>query len=217
MGQANLIISSFGDASTSRTKDASRNFERDLVALIPQLRSFARGLCKRRGISEDMAQEALAKAWRARDQFVTGTNLKAWLFTILRHEFYSHIRRDWREMTWDEQLGKQIPAPADEQLWAMDIADCMRAFAQLPKIQRDAILLIGVGGFSYEEAANRLGTASGTVKSRTMRGRARLAKLVAGLEPLPLRAPVPALPGPEDFLTQLAHLKANGVAPASHA
>src|ERR1700683_1811776 len=91
---------------------ASPQFQRDLIALIPHLRAFSRMLCGRRVIAEDMAQEALAKAWRARARFQPGTNLKAWLFTILRNEYYSHGRRAWRETHWDEVLGGRIAAPS---------------------------------------------------------------------------------------------------------
>jgi RNA polymerase sigma-70 factor (ECF subfamily) len=75
----------------------SPQFERDLIALIRHLRALSRAMCGRRAIADDVAQEALAKAWRAQVRFAPGTNLKAWLFTILRHEYYSHVRRAWRE------------------------------------------------------------------------------------------------------------------------
>src|ERR1700730_2062368 len=85
------------------------DFERELVALIPFLRGLAGLLCGKRAIAEDLAQEALIRAWRSRDSFEPGTNIKAWLFTILRNLVYSHGRRAWRELQWDETLGEMIP------------------------------------------------------------------------------------------------------------
>jgi RNA polymerase sigma-70 factor (ECF subfamily) len=195
------------DAPKARARDT---FERDLVALIPHLRSFSRTVCGREGIAEDMAQEALAKAWRSRDRFAPGTNLKAWLFTILRNEFYSHQRRAWRQMQWNEELGEQIPAPADEQLWTVDLSDCARALTQLPKSQRDAVLLIGAGGFSYEDAAGLLGVAVGTMKSRRARGRERFAEIFSGQRSMPLRTRTPARSGMEEIFGQLTALQSAG-------
>src|ERR1700678_386176 len=159
-------------------------FERDLIALLPHLRNFSRMLCGRQAFAEDIAQETLIKAWRARDRFEPGTNLRAWLFTILRHEFYSHKRRAWRQTSWDEDFGEGIPAPADEQSWAMDLSDCSRALGQLPVHQRETLLLVGVGGYSYEKTASALEAPIGTLKSRLARGRSNLTKLLAGGEPL---------------------------------
>jgi RNA polymerase sigma factor (sigma-70 family) len=85
-----------------------RDFEHELVALIPFLRSLARLMCGKRAIAEDMAQEALTRAWRSRDSFEPGTNIKAWLFTILRNLIYAHSRRAWRELQWDEALGEMM-------------------------------------------------------------------------------------------------------------
>jgi RNA polymerase sigma-70 factor (ECF subfamily) len=88
-------------------------FEREMIALMPALRAFSRSLCGRQGVSDDMAQNALTKAWRARTSFEPGSNMKAWLFTILRNEFYSHARRAWRETHWDAGQSEAIPAAPD--------------------------------------------------------------------------------------------------------
>lgn len=179
-------------------------FERDLIALLPHLRNFSRMLCRRQHFAEDIVQETLIKAWRARDRFEPGTNLRAWLFTILRHEFYSHQRRAWRQAPWDEEFGDAIPAPADEQSWAMDLTDCTRALGQLPASQRKTLLLVGVGGFTYENAADMLGSPVGTLKSRLARGRRALAKLLDGDRPLLPRSEMRAANGVDDILAQMA-------------
>jgi len=185
----------------------SAAFERDLVAMMPSLRGFSRGLCGRHGIAEDMVQETMVKAWRARDRFVAGTNLKAWLFTILRNEFYSHLRRAWREMPWDERLGELIPTPADEQTFAMELSDCARALNALPRRQREAVLLTGAGGLTYRASADLLETPIGNVKSRTARGRSKLTKMLEGEMSLPQRSSTRAPSGMENIVALLATLE----------
>jgi len=161
------------------TRDAhsalpSKDFQQDLVALIPNLRAFSRTLCRHRDLAEDLAQDALAKAWRCRGQFEPGTNLKAWLFTILRNQYYSYKRRAWRETHWDEIKGDRIAAPPDAQLWSLELSDTAHALRTLPDAQREALILIGAAGFSYGEAAKICATPVGTVKSRVARGREAL-------------------------------------------
>lgn len=192
------------------SSQAASRFQHDLVALIPHLRAFSRVLCGRRAIAEDMAQEALAKAWRARERFEPGTNLKAWLFTILRNEFYSHARRAWRETHWDDDLGDNIPAPAREQEWAMELSDAARALNALPDCQREPLILVAAGGLSYEEAAGICGTPIGTTKSRVARARAAMTKSLAGPKPLPPRPALRTLGVSDDLLAQLSVLARRG-------
>jgi RNA polymerase sigma-70 factor (ECF subfamily) len=187
---------------------ASPQFEQDLIALIPGMRSFSRMLCPNRAAAEDLTQEGLTKAWRARDRFQQGTNLKAWVFTILRNEFYSEHRRAWRNVHWDETLAETIPVAPKEQEWAMDISDVARALAQLPKCQREAVILVAAGGFSYAEAADICGAKVGSMKSRVSRGRATLARILDGEEPLSPRSSVPGKMGLEDIQAQLVSLSA---------
>src|SRR5208282_3436283 len=87
-------------SATVRSPQEMKDFERELVSSIPFLRRFSNAQCRQRDLAEDMLQETLAKAWRYRDQYKPGTKLKAWLVTILRHEFCSHMRRAWRETQW---------------------------------------------------------------------------------------------------------------------
>lgn len=170
----------------------SLQFQQELIALIPQLRAFSRLLCGRRAIAEDMAQEALAKAWRARGRFEPGTNLKAWLFTILRNEYFSHQRRAWRETHWKQELGESIAAPPLAQEWAMQLSDAARALQGLHASQREALILVGAGGFSYQDAAKVCAAPVGTIKSRVARARAALRRTLDGDKTVPTRSLPPA-------------------------
>lgn len=154
--------------------DRFSEFERDLIALVPYVQALSRSLCRNSPLAEDMAQEALANAWCHRNRFERGSNLRAWLFTILRHGVYSHARRAWRQVPWDEALRDRIPATTIEQESAMELSDCARAMNTLPKNQREALLLVGASGLTYDEAAKRCVTSAGTMKSRVARGRASL-------------------------------------------
>jgi len=194
------------------SSDAALEFKRDFIALIPQLCTFARRLCRCHDFADDMSQEALAKAWRARDQFKPGTNLKAWLFTILRNQVYSEARRAWRKIQWDDECGNNIPAPASQQEHAMDVSDTGRALRILPKNQRDAVILVAAGGLSYEVAAKLCGTRVPTIKGRVSRGRARLRALIHGGESLAPRSAVRGGEASEDILAQLSFLTSVGAA-----
>lgn len=191
---------------------AVSEFQRRLVVLMPNLRAFSRILCSGRAIAEDMAQEALAKAWRSRDSFEPGTNLKAWLFTIMRNEFYSYGRRAWREAHWDEEKGENIAAPPSGQYWALELSDAARALRDLPAGQRDALILVGAGGFSYGETAEICGTPVGTIKSRVARARGTLLEALDGTVPLPVRNPAGGPAGAEEILARLAVLTPAGMA-----
>src|ERR1700755_2508308 len=89
--------------------DGDGDFKSELLALIPFLRAFARSLCGNHDSADDLAQETLVKAWQSRATFIPGTNLKAWLFTILRNQFYSDRRRAWRQAPWDQEAAERIP------------------------------------------------------------------------------------------------------------
>ena len=148
-----------------------QDFKADLQALIPFLRAFARSLCRNVDLAEDLAQDALLKAWRSRSSYAPGTNLKAWLFTILRNEFYSNRRRAWRQVAWDQEEAEQRPDLEDRQLWSSELSDTVRALYCLVDEQREALVLVAAGGFSYEEAAEICQCPVGTVKSRVCRAR----------------------------------------------
>lgn len=150
----------------------------DLIAAIPNMRAFAISLCGNRDHADDLVQEALVKAWNHLDSFEEGTNLKAWLFTILRNSYFSELRKAKREVADSEgQLAAKLSVPPEQQ-GHLDLLDLNRALSKLPLDQREALILVGAEGFSYEDAANISGCAVGTVKSRVNRARARLNELM---------------------------------------
>lgn len=155
------------------------SFRDGLVEMIPVLRAFARSLCGQRDLADDLAQETLAKAWQARDKFQLGTNLKAWLFVILRNEFYSNHRRAKTAADYSAAYSHNGEGVEAEQVARLDLADLMRAFSQLPSEQKEALILTA-NEFSYDEAAQICGCAVGTIKSRVSRARKHLQGMVEG-------------------------------------
>ena len=163
----------------------SAELRQSLLNAIPSLRAFAVSLCGNPTRADDLVQETLVKAWANFSSFQEGTNLKAWLFTILRNEFYSQMRKRGREIQdSDGELTGRIP-DLGRQEGHLDLQDMQRALATLPDEQREAIILVGASGMSYEEAAEVCRVAVGTVKSRVSRARARLAELL-GEEAAPM-------------------------------
>jgi RNA polymerase sigma-70 factor (ECF subfamily) len=154
-------------------------FKRELTALIPYLRAFARSLANDPSAADDLAQEALLKAWDARSSFQPGTNLKAWTFMILRNCFYSEKRRSWRQAVWDQEKAERTLTATSDPDSSIELDELRRALAELPAEQRDALVLIGAGGFAYEEAAQICGCAVGTIKSRVNRARKALEAIIA--------------------------------------
>jgi RNA polymerase sigma-70 factor (ECF subfamily) len=159
----------------------------DMVALVPQLHTFARSLCRDGVRADDLVQEALARAFNNIERFKPGTNLKAWLFTIVRNEHYSQLRRrKFEAQGMDTDL---LPEPSVEpdHDGKLELRDLNRALASLSPGQRTALILVSVSGFSYEEAAAICGCAVGTIKSRVARSRETLLELLEGRVPLPRR------------------------------
>ena len=156
------------------TKDAGF-FTRELLTTIPSLRAFARSLGATPDRADDLVQETLIKAWANQQSFVQGTNLKTWLFTILRNTAYSEYRKRWREV--EDADGSYAAGLVTEpsQIAHLDMADFKSALTAVPQEQREALVLIGASGFSYDEAAKICGCAVGTIKSRVNRARQRLA------------------------------------------
>jgi RNA polymerase sigma-70 factor (ECF subfamily) len=154
------------------------SFKRDLLATLPSLRAFAFSLCGRHDKADDLVQDTIMKAWAKQESFELGTNIKAWLFTILRNEFYSQMRKRGREVQDSDGLFTERMSVHPEQFGHMDMADFKKALARLPDDQREAVILIGASGFSYEEAAKICDCAVGTMKSRVSRARTRLQDLL---------------------------------------
>jgi RNA polymerase sigma-70 factor (ECF subfamily) len=150
------------------------DFERDLIALIPHMRAFARSLCGDAAQADDLAQDALSKALKNRDSYQLGTNMKAWLFMILRNQFYSEKRRSWRGSQLDPEVAERTLVAVDDPEATLALDDVRQALLMLPDVQREALVMVGAGGLSYEEAAEIAGVAVGTVKSRVSRARAAL-------------------------------------------
>lgn len=156
----------------------SPNLRNELLAAIPNLRAFAMSLCGNPSRADDLAQETLMRAWHKIETFEDGTNLKAWLFTILRNVYYSELRKRKREVEdADGHLSAGL-AVHPEQLGHMDASDFMIALQQIPTDQREALILVGAEGFSYEEVAAISGVAVGTIKSRVNRARGRLTEIL---------------------------------------
>src|SRR5256714_7753247 len=160
---------------------SERHFQAELLGLIPDLRAFSNHLCGW-NLGEDLAQETLIKAWRARSTYRSEANMKAWLFRILKNEYISHRRRAWRQVVWDQDVADKIASPALQQQWTTELSDVRRALLLLPAKQREALLLITAGDATYEQAAGITAVAVGTMKSRVSRGRARLVELVGGID-----------------------------------
>ena len=163
-------------SSAPRMSEAkrAREFKRELTEVIPHLRAFARGLCGRPDLADDLVQEALMKAWAAQERFQPGTSMRAWTFVILRNAYLTDMRRNRFRADYDETVAERIlTAPAGQE-GPLHLSDMHRALLTLPPERREALLLVGAGGFSYEEAAEICGCAVGTIKSRVGRARSAL-------------------------------------------
>ena len=155
-------------------------FKEQLAQVIPHLRAFGRSLSGSRDLADDLVQETLLKAWAARKRFQAGTNMRAWTFIILRNLFLSQMRRARFKGEWDDVTASRILAAPASQDRHVELGDMQRALLHLPQPQREALILVGAGGFAYEEAAEICGCAVGTIKSRVARGRVALEALLSG-------------------------------------
>lgn len=162
-----------------RAARPSSTFQGGLLHEIPSMRAFALSLTGKADRADDLVQETVMKAWVAHQSFVEGSNMRAWLFTILRNAYFTDLRRKRREIEdVNGQHASAIGIPG-EQMSRLDMSDFQLALARLPPDQREVLTLVGASGFSYEEAADICGVAVGTIKSRLNRARARLAGLLS--------------------------------------
>ncbi|HLZ77643.1 sigma-70 family RNA polymerase sigma factor [Phenylobacterium sp.] len=158
--------------------DATLSWRDDVVGLIPALRAFAWSLSHNGSDADDLVQDTLIKAWTNKDKFEPGTNLRAWLFTILRNTYYTAVlrrRREVRDETGEYAGALKTPPTQD---WSVALHALRDALQKLPDEHREALILVGAAGLSYEEAAEICGCALGTIKSRVNRARARLLKIM---------------------------------------
>ena len=159
------------------TRDGTA-FKKEMLSLLPNLRAFAISVCGKADHADDLVQDTIMKAWAKQDSFEPGTNMKAWLFTILRNEFYSQMRKRGREVQDSDGHFTGMLATHPEQHGSLDMQDFRAALEKLPPDQREAIILVGASGFAYEEAAEICGCAVGTIKSRVSRARVQLGQML---------------------------------------
>ena len=150
-----------------------------MLRAVPSLRAFAISLCGNVDRADDLVQETLLRAWANLNSFEPGTNMSAWLFTILRNLFRSEYRKRRREVPDGEGTYAETLKSQPEQTSRVEFEEFRTALAKLPSDQREALVLVGASGFSYEEAAGICGCAVGTIKSRVNRARTRLAELMS--------------------------------------
>ncbi|HSY08650.1 MAG TPA: sigma-70 family RNA polymerase sigma factor [Steroidobacteraceae bacterium] len=159
----------------------------EMVALMPQMHNFARSLCRDAVRAADLVQEALLRALSNVERFQPGTNLKAWLFTILRNEHYSQLRRQKFEAVGMDTANLPEPSVLPEHDGEIELRELNSALSTLPTGQRTALLLVSASGLSYEEAAAICGCAVGTIKSRVARAREMLVELLDNNKSAPRR------------------------------
>ena len=150
-----------------------------VLATVPSLRAFAISLCGNIDRADDLVQETLLRALANIDSFQPGSNLPAWLFTILRNLFRSDYRKRRREVEDADGSYAKTLKTQPAQGAHLEFEEFRTALDKLPQDQREALILVGASGFSYEDAASICGCAVGTIKSRVNRARTRLADLLA--------------------------------------
>ena len=167
------------EAAVEHVALSDSEFKVQLGQVIPHLRAFGRSLSGSRDVADDLVQETLLKAWAARQRFQAGTNMRAWTFIILRNLYLSQMRRARFKGEWDDLVADRVLAAPASQDRHVELGDMQRALLHLPQPQREALILVGAGGFAYEEAAEICGVAVGTIKSRVARGRVALEQILS--------------------------------------
>lgn len=147
------------------------SFVDELERLIPELRAFARSLCRERELADDLVQNTCLKAWQAVDSFEPGAPMRPWLFRILRNEFYQYSRRSWRSTTLDQDVAENTLVATVGLDAQIDFRVLQAAMSDLPDVQREALILVVAAGYTYEEAGEICNCSAGTIKSRVSRAR----------------------------------------------
>ena len=156
------------------------DFRVELTRIVPHLRAFARGLCGRPDYADDLVQETMLKAWAARASFQPGTSIRSWTFVILRNVYLSEARRNRFRGDYDPDMAEKLLSQPAGQEDGIHMGDLRNAMMRLSPERREALLLVGAGGFSYEEAADIAKCAVGTMKSRVARARRSLEDMLGG-------------------------------------
>jgi RNA polymerase sigma-70 factor (ECF subfamily) len=159
-------------------------FKQRLAETIPHLRAFGYSLCGKMDVADDLVQDTMLKAWAARARFRPDTSMRAWTFVILRNCYISQMRRNKFTAPYDEGVAERTLTSNSDQQSPLHLEDVRMALLQLGADQREAIILVGAGGFSYEEAAEICNCAVGTMKSRVSRARAALVAMMDGDSPI---------------------------------
>ncbi len=157
-------------------------FSDDVIQNLSHLQNFARRLARNRSVADDLVQDTVLRALTHADQFQAGTNLRAWLTTILRNTYMNEKRREKRFPSTEIDMEAILPAAHGEQEWHLRMREVEARFATLPLVQREALILVGAQGYSYERAAEIAGCAVGTMKSRASRARRQLEELLDSSE-----------------------------------
>ncbi|SEO49604.1 RNA polymerase sigma-70 factor, ECF subfamily [Methylobacterium sp. UNC300MFChir4.1] len=175
-----LLDGAFGRAQDGREKA----FQASLLALVPNLQRFARSLLRSHVGADDLLQNTLLRAWRSRASFAPGTNLEAWLFTIMRNQFYNEHRKRGREVQDEDGAQAERMVSLPEQGGHLDLSDVQAALDRLAPPMRQALVLVAIENLTYEETAAVMQCRIGTVKSRVWRARTQLAEMLGytGLE-----------------------------------
>ncbi|WP_457106157.1 sigma-70 family RNA polymerase sigma factor [Methylobacterium sp. P5_C11] len=172
--QLATLVARFEAAVTAQGATIPFDFRGDIIRALPALRTFALSLVGDVSRADDLVQETFVKAWANQGRFRPGTNFTAWLFTILRNQFYTDLRKTRREVEdVDGTHAGQMTSPSDQED-ATTLKVVWERLGDLPSAQRQALLLVGAEGHTYEEAATKLGCQVGTVKSRVSRARSSL-------------------------------------------
>ncbi len=165
-------------ATPSSPEPATVEWRDAVIALLPPLRAFARSLSRNSADADDLVQDTLIKAWTHKEKFEPGTNLRAWLFTILRNTYYTAVVKRRREVADEDGKHAARLTAAPSQDWSVAVTAMQAALQRLPPEHREALILVGAAGLTYEEAAEICGCALGTIKSRVNRARARLLRIM---------------------------------------
>jgi RNA polymerase sigma-70 factor (ECF subfamily) len=179
-GRAEELVMAFseGERDLPSKLEPENDWRDGLLALMPSLRAFAWSLSHDASDADDLVQDTLFKAWSNQDRFAAGGNLRAWLFTILRNTFYTSLHRRRREVRDEDGKHAALLTEPASQEWSMSVQALRTAMMELPLEHREALILVGGAGLTYQEAADICGCAIGTIKSRVNRARAKLAGML---------------------------------------